>query len=52
LTSVFVLALGLVLICFAAAIRSLGVTGTALATLFAGPTLIVALHARRRSLDS
>jgi hypothetical protein len=52
LTSVFVLALGLVLICFAAAIHRLGVAGIAVTILFAGPTLVVALHARRRSLDS
>ena len=48
LTSSFVAALGLVLIPFAAAIRSLTVEGVLVAIVFVSPTLLVALHARRR----
>jgi len=52
ITSVFVLALGLLLIPFAAAIRSVGVEGLLVAILFAGPALLVALHAKTRGRDS
>jgi len=46
-TSVCVIGLGLVLIAWAAASRSLGLGGLVVAILFVLPTLLVALHARR-----
>ncbi len=49
LTSVCVIGLGLVLIAYAAAGRSLGGGGLVAAVLFTLPTLLVALHARRRT---
>lgn len=47
-TSVLGIGLGLVLVPFAAAGRSVGLDGLLVAFLFAAPTLLVALHARRR----
>ena len=49
MTSVCVIGLGLVLITYAAASRLLGSGGLVAAILFALPTLLVALHARRRA---
>ena len=48
ITSSFVIALGLVLIPFAAAIRRVGLEGVLVAIAFAAPALLVALHAKRR----
>jgi hypothetical protein len=48
-TSVCVIGLGLVLMAWAAASRSLGSGGLVVAILFVLPTLLVALHARRRT---
>ena len=48
-TNVSVIALGLVLMAYAAASRSLGSGGLIVAILFTLPTLLVALHARRRT---
>lgn len=48
-TSVCAISLGLVLIAWAVASRSLGSGGLVVAILFVLPTLLVALHARRRA---
>jgi len=48
-TSVCVIGLGLVLMSWAAAARALGSGGLIVAFLFVLPTLLVALHARRRA---
>lgn len=49
MTNGLVIGLGLVWLLFAATGRELGVGGLVTAVLFGAPTVLVALHARRRS---